>query len=220
VSQEAGARGIQRDSAEFGRVVNFSDAVFAIAMTLLVLQIEISRLPGGDDNARDMLDALRDVLPEIVSFAVSFYVIGRYWLAHHWFFSRLVRLDRRLLSQNLVYLGFVAFLPFPTALIGEYEGNPVAFVVFALAMAAVSLMEVIASTHAIRAGLVGEDVPSSALVWSIVASTFPVVVFLLSIPIAFVNTTVALLSWFILAPVGFFINTRMPPEVRDFFGKY
>jgi uncharacterized membrane protein len=220
VPQENGAPGIERGSAEFARVIGFSDAIFAIAMTLLVLQISVSGLPADGGSARDMLDALRDALPEIVSFAVSFYVIGRYWLAHHWFFSRLERIDRRLLSLNLAYLGFVAFLPFPTGLIGEYEGNPVAFVVFALSMAAVSLMEIVISSHAHRAGLVREGVPSGAHGWGVVASAFPVAVFLLSIPIAFVNTTVAILSWFVLAPVGYYINARMPPEVRGYFARY
>ncbi|MGH3042513.1 MAG: TMEM175 family protein [Gaiellaceae bacterium] len=136
MSQEAGAHGIQRGSAEFARVIGFSDAIFAIAMTLLVLQIGVSGVPAGGGSAREMVDALLDAMPEITSFAVSFYVIGRYWLAHHWFFSRIERLDRRLLPQNLAYLGFIAFLPFPTALIGEYEGNPIAFVVFALSIGA------------------------------------------------------------------------------------
>ena len=166
-------------------MVAFSDAIFAIAMTLLVLSIEVSGVPGGGGSARDMLEALADALPEIISFAVSFYVIGRYWLAHHWFFSRLQRIDRRLLSQNLAYLGFVAFLPFPTSLIGDYEGNPIAFVVFALSMAAVSFMEIIIAGHAYRAGLVREGVPDAAWGWGLAASAFPVGVFVLSIPIAF-----------------------------------
>ena len=218
--QENVAPGIQRGSAEFGRVVNFSDAIFAIAMTLLVLQIGVSGLSAGGGSVRDMLEALKDALPEIVSFAVSFYVIGRYWLAHHWFFSRLVRMDRRLLSQNLVYLGLVAFLPFPTSLIGEYEQNPIAFVVFAVSMAAVSAMEIVISRHGYRAGLMREDIPDGAWPWGLVASGFPVAVFLVSIPIAFANTTAAILSWFVLAPVGYFINTRMPSEVREYFGRY
>jgi uncharacterized membrane protein len=220
VPQENDAVGVRRSSAEFDRVVNFSDAVFAIAMTLLVLQIGVSGLPADGGGARDMLDALADALPEIVSFVVSFYVIGRYWLAHHWFVSRLVRLDRRLMSLNLAYLGLIAFLPFPTSLIGEYEQNPIAFVVFALSMAAVSLMEIVITLHAHRAGLAREDVPDAAWAWGLVASTFPVAVFLLSIPIAFANTTVAILCWFALAPVGYVIDTRMPPEVRDYFGRY
>jgi uncharacterized membrane protein len=221
VPQEAQVHGIERDSAEFPRVAGFSDAIFAIAMTLLVLQIDVSGLPetsGG--SAREMLDALGDALPEIVSFAVSFYVIGRYWLAHHWFYSRLQRLDRRLLSQNLAYLGFIAFLPFPTALIGEYEQNAVAFVVFALSMTAVSGMELVSYHHAYRANLLRPGAPPGMWKWARVASLFPVGVFVLSIPIAFLNPTLALLSWLVLAPVGRLINRRMPPEVMAYFSRY
>jgi uncharacterized membrane protein len=201
-------------------VVGFSDAIFAIAMTLLVLQIEVSGLPAGGGSARDMVDALADALPEIASFAVSFYVIGRYWLAHHWFFSRLERIDRRLLSQNLAYLGLVAFLPFPTGLIGNYEQNAIAFVVFALSMAAVSLMELVLYHHALQAGLLRPGVPAGIWKWVRLASGFPVAVFIASIPIAFLDTTVALLSWLVLSPVGYLINRKMPPELRAYFGHY
>ena len=218
--QEKPAPGIQRGTAEFGRVMNFSDAIFAIAMTLLVLQIGVSGLPSEGGSSREMLDALADAVPEIVSFVVSFYVIGRYWLAHHWFVSRLVRMDGRLLSQNLLYLGLIAFLPFPTSLIGEHEGNPIAFVVFALSMSAVSFVEVVIIRHVDKAGLAREDVPEAAWPWGLAASSFPVAVFVLSIPIAFVNTSVALLSWFALAPIGYLIDSRMPPDVRAYFSRY
>ncbi|MGH3012122.1 MAG: TMEM175 family protein [Gaiellaceae bacterium] len=218
--QEGPAQGIARGTAEFGRVANFSDAIFAIAMTLLVLQIDVSGLPRDGGSARDMLEALKDALPEIVSFGVSFYVIGRYWLAHHWFYSQLARIDRRLLSQNLVYLGFVAFLPFPTALIGEYEENPIAFIAFALSMAAVSLMELVIAGHAFRSGLLRTGAPPGAWEAGRTASLLPVVVFVLSIPIAFVNTTAALLSWLVIAPVGYLANVRMPADIQDYFGKY
>jgi uncharacterized membrane protein len=214
------ANGIERGSAEFGRVVGFSDAIFAIAMTLLVLEIGVSGLPESGGSARDMLEALKDALPEIVSFAVSFYVIGRYWLVHHWFFSRLEGMDRRMLSLNLVYLGFIAFLPFPTGLLGDYEENPIAFVVFALSMAAVSLMELVLARHAYSSRLLQPGAPPGLWRWTRLASGFPVAVFLLSIPIAFVNTTVALLSWFVLSPVGFYINKRMPPEILAYYSRY
>jgi uncharacterized membrane protein len=160
VLRETDAPGIRRDTGEFARVVGFSDAIFAIAMTLLVLEIGVSGLPDDGGSAGDMVDALRDALPEIISFAVSFYVIGRYWLAHHWFFSRLERIDRRILSLNLAYLGFVAFLPFPTGLLGDYEGNAIAFVVFAASMAAVSMMELLLAGHVDRAGLLQPGAPT------------------------------------------------------------
>lgn len=68
--------GHERGSTEFDRVANFSDAVYAIAMTLLVLEIGVPSLAVDPDSPRVMLDALNDKIPEIVSFAVSFLVIG------------------------------------------------------------------------------------------------------------------------------------------------
>jgi hypothetical protein len=56
--------------------------------------------------------------------------------------------------------------------------------------------------------------------WTVVASAFPVSVFVLSIPIAFASTTAALLSWLVLSPIGFLINRRMPPEVLAYFSRY
>lgn len=120
----------------------------------------------------------------------------------------------------MTYLGFVAFLPFPTALIGQYEQNSIAFVVFALSMAAVSLMELVLARHALRSQLLGPDVPSEVWRWTRRASGFPVAIFVASVPIAFLNPTFALLSWLVLAPVGLLINRRMPPEVQAYFGAY
>jgi uncharacterized membrane protein len=209
--------GHERGSTEFDRVANFSDAVYAIAMTLLVLEIGVPSLAVDPDGPRVMLDALNDKIPEIVSFAVSFLVIGQYWLNHHRLISKLQQIDRRFISQNLLHLGFIAFLPFPTALIGEYEGNPVSFVTFALAMAAVSLTGVLMTDHADRGGLLLVPISLEIRRWGRLASWLPVGVFLLSIPIAFLNTTAALLSWLVLSPIGFLLNTRMPTEVRSYF---
>lgn len=98
--RETRSVGHERGSTEFDRVANFSDAVYAIAMTLLVLEIGVPSLPVDPDSPRVMLDALNDRIPEIVSFAVSFLVIGQYWLNHHRLISKLQRVDRRFMSQT------------------------------------------------------------------------------------------------------------------------
>jgi uncharacterized membrane protein len=102
-----------RGSDEFTRVLTFSDGLFAISMTLLVVGIGVPELgaQGGDERA--LIDALGDLLPEIVSFVISFAVIGRYWLAHHGTFARLAAMDYGLIAWNLLYLAFIAFLPSP-----------------------------------------------------------------------------------------------------------
>lgn len=84
-------------------------------------------------------------------------------------------------------------------------------------MAAVSLTGVLMTDHADRAGLRLVPISLEVRRWGRLASWLPVGVFLLSIPIAFLNTTAALLSWLVLSPIGLLLNTRMPTEVRSYF---
>ncbi len=131
------------EGLEFDRVAFFNDAVFAIAMTLLVVGLTVPELTREQDLPRQMLRALGERQPEIFSFFVGYAVLGSYWSAHHHFFASLRAVSRGLMRFNLVYLAVVAFLPFPTALVGRYEDNPVAFVLFALSVAAISGLEVV-----------------------------------------------------------------------------
>jgi uncharacterized membrane protein len=204
-----------RGTEEFSRVVNFSDALFAIAMTLLVVGIEVPDL-ADSDSVGELADVLNDDLGSFVSFVISFAVIGRYWLAHHGFFARLAAVDGGLIGINLVYLMFVAFLPFPTGLLGNYFENPLAIVVYSVAVAAVSGMEVVLFRHAQRNGLFERPVPEEVFRWGVRLSLSPLAGFLLSIPLAFVSTTLAVAAWFIAIPYQLLENRRKPPDADEY----
>jgi TMEM175 potassium channel family protein len=141
-------------------------------------------------------------------------VIGRYWLAHHTYFSTLARIDRGLIALNLVYLAFIAFLPFPTALLGEYFENPLSIVIYATNVAVVSGMEVILFAHAQRRRLLERTLPSEVYRYGAAMSLSPVLFFLLSIPVAFASTTVAACMWFLVIPFAA-IADRWKPEGAD-----
>ena len=96
----------------------FSDGVFAIAMTLLVIEIKVPNLSQA--TASTAIDTLIHAAPHILSYITSFLVIGVLWLNHHALFHLLKRVDRIALTINLILLMCIAFIPFPTALIGEY----------------------------------------------------------------------------------------------------
>jgi uncharacterized membrane protein len=98
------------------RLVFFSDAVFAIAITLLIIEVHVPHLPNDASNA-DWGRALIQLLPNFAAFALSFLVIGVMWAAHHTTMSYLSRYSPRLLWPNLLLLMTVAFLPFSTALL-------------------------------------------------------------------------------------------------------
>ena len=100
---------------EYDRVLFFSDAVFAIAITLLVVDI---RVPEVVLNAATSFMSLDD---KILSFVISFLVIGLFWMGHHRLFRYITALDRPVIFLNLLFLGAIAFLPYPTALL--FAGN-------------------------------------------------------------------------------------------------
>lgn len=210
----AGVFAREGEGLEFERVTFFSDAVFAIAMTLLVVGLTVPELTREQDLPRQMLQALKARQPEILSFFIGFAVLGFYWSGHHHFFSTLRAVSSRLMRVNLVYLALVAFLPFPTALIGRYEDNPVSFVLFALCVAAISGLEVVLFVVAVDQGLTKLALSRSLVRYGVLAQTMPVGFFLLSIPLAFWNPSWALYSWLLLIPLSMIMG-RVAPEGAD-----
>jgi uncharacterized membrane protein len=110
-----------------GRLEAFSDGVFAIVITLLILEIKVPVLVG--DNIH-LGRALLELWPKYASYIMSFIVVGVYWVAHHNKFHFIKQTDRVLLWINIFFLMSVAVIPFPAALIGEYLFNSTAILVY------------------------------------------------------------------------------------------
>jgi len=109
------------------RVEALSDGVFAIVITLLILDI---RVPDVEYN--QLLSSLIALLPRIFAYVISFGVIGVYWLAHHQSLQLIGRLNGFLIWLNFLYLLAVSFMPFPTALLGRYPMQPIPIVIYGL----------------------------------------------------------------------------------------
>ncbi|MHA7208858.1 TMEM175 family protein [Arthrobacter sp. MDT1-65] len=206
--------------ASTDRTVFFSDAVFAIAMTLLVLDLEVpDGLPADQVGA-----ALVQQLPHFFSFALSFAVIGSAWLNHHRKFSVIVRYDFRLQVLNLLLLFFVALLPLPTNVLSEYGGtsSPWPVVVYATVVAGVYSMLNLVWAYAWRAGLMAPAV-DRALYLYVLRALLPVpLVFAASIPVAFLVPHIAMYLWLLIVPAGIVVRRMFHgplPARGDSLGK-
>ena len=104
------------------RLIFFSDAVFAISITLLVIELKFPHLPYGASN-HDFLQALAQMLPQFAGFVVSFFVVGAFWNGHHRAFTAAQHWSPRLVMPNLFLLLSVAGMPFFTALVSDYYGR-------------------------------------------------------------------------------------------------
>jgi len=104
------------------RMVLFSDAVFAIAITLLVIEIKIPALDHKTVTDQQLSESLKHLIPKFIGFLVTFMLIGIYWSVHHRMFGYVTGYTRKLLLLNLFFLCFVALMPFSTGFYSEYAG--------------------------------------------------------------------------------------------------
>jgi uncharacterized membrane protein len=183
---------------DYARTVALSDGVFAIAMTLLVLNLTIPELASGHHG--ELGNALWGRRTEFYCYALSFAVISLHWVRHHTLFRAVTRIDTRLTWMNLTYLGFIAFLPYPTGVLGTYGSEAASVVLYATIGAILAILGALVRRHVVRAHLV-PDVAASVIAerehWAIVPG-----IFLTSIPIAFVSPTAAELWWLLFLLPG------------------
>jgi len=195
------------------RLEAFSDGVFAIAATLLVIEVHVPDV--GSPGSGSLAHALLDQWQSYAAYAVSFAVIGIMWVNHHATFDRVASVDRTLLFLNLLLLGFVAFIPFPTAVLATYLKTGVnaysrtAAVFYSLVMLAVSVGFVLCWYYLGRhPDLLRADVEPHAARVAVRRALFGVVVYLVTIPIALINPYLALGAYAALAL--FFVFAERP----------
>lgn len=203
--QDAGA--IKSDSVGLERLIFFSDAVFAIAITLLALDI---RLPQGlgDLNDQALLRELMSIWPRYLGYVVSFLVLGNFWISHHRKYRYIRRYNSILLQLNLLLLMAIAFIPFPTAILSEF-GNRTATIFYALSISLAGLLSTLIWLYATHENRL-VDAGMSAAIWrrETRGPLAVIGVFVFSIGVAFINADLAKLSWF-LVTVALWLATRI-----------
>lgn len=114
------------------RLEAFSDAVFAIITTLLILEIHVPHLSGLSPAA--VLLALKPILPKFIGFTVTFFTIAIFWVNHHHFYNHIKHIDWKLLWMNILFLFFLCILPFTTAFIGDYSDSGMVVAIYSMNM--------------------------------------------------------------------------------------
>ncbi|WP_204916083.1 TMEM175 family protein [Microlunatus panaciterrae] len=191
------------------RLVFFSDAVFAIVITLLVLPLtaEID-LP---EPSQSLAQLVEDLWPRMISFLVSFLVIGQFWIAHHHMFGKVRHFDQGLLWFNLVSLLTISFMPFPTAVLGSRveADEPFPVVFYAASLAVSSLALTTTWLYAVRRQLVDPGMNDQAVRAFTARAITTSAIFLLSMGAAFLGLWVAVACWLVLLPLGRLVIGRV-----------
>ncbi|HKF76814.1 MAG TPA: TMEM175 family protein [Candidatus Dormibacteraeota bacterium] len=192
--------GADADAYDVGRLLALSDGVFAIAMTLLVLDVPIPRLAAPTDAA--LLAALQGDLPNLASFALSFALVAVYWVAHRRLLRGLVRTDTWLVGLNLAMLLLVCVVPFAAGLLSRYGDLTTAVVAYAANLVLLGLLSTALQVQSWRGRLLADMPGPAARRRATIAALLRSAVFAASIPIAFHNPTWGEYTWVILPVSG------------------
>jgi uncharacterized membrane protein len=189
-----------------GRLLALTDGVFAIALTLLVIQIA---LPEGTSDAR-LGAALVALGPHYFAYVLSFAVIARFWIAHHAAFRYIRRYDDTLIWLNLLLLMLVAFLPFPTSVLGEHGNTPTGATFYGAALVCTSAASGAPLWYALGRGrLLRSDVDRRLVRQRRISSLAGTVYFTATLPVALLAPYVAMGLWLLWFPMVRVLVTRL-----------
>jgi uncharacterized membrane protein len=183
------------------RIVNLSDGVFAIAITLLVLDIKAPDIPESLVSSR-LPGALLSLWPDYLGYFLSFVGISAFWLIHHSIFRPIRSYDRKLLYLNFLFLMVVAFVPFPTSLLGEYGDHQLPVAIYAATLAVGRLLLTAIHWYSARNNRLLDEPQDPATVRFFLRRglTIPAI-FLLSIAVSFFSVSVAICTWLVMLAV-------------------
>jgi uncharacterized membrane protein len=197
------------------RIIALSDGVFAFAVTLLALSLIVPTLSSGA-HQNELTSDLAGMLPTFLSYFVSFFVIASWWRGHHRVFSYIKRCNSTLISLNFYFLLCITIIPFLTNLIIQYGNFELATVLFAAMQVLTGVMLIFIWMYASRNHRLTDPHLSARVIrFNYHRELIVIAVFLISIPIAFVSTSLAQISWIALAPLASILQ-RVYRDVEEF----
>jgi uncharacterized membrane protein len=170
------------------RLEALTDGVFAIAMTLLVLNLSITGIPQSSVQA-ELPRKLLELWPEFFSYIMSFVILGMIWLSHHRIFQYIKRSNPMLMWMNILFLMFVALVPFSTKLMGDYLWKQVPFVVYGINLSLIFIVRLTLLSYATgKYRLVDRDIdPFVVKRLKLIIGIVPPLCFLLVVSVSFLN---------------------------------
>ncbi|MFF4808148.1 TMEM175 family protein [Micromonospora chersina] len=207
------------------RLAALSDGIFAVVMTLLVLDLRVPVMDGHEhgehplwhagmwSSEREVWHALMEVGPHVLPYAISFMTLGIFWIAQQTQFNHFARTDRNLTWIHLVFLAVVSLMPFSTGLLSEYVTYRIPFVLYWLNLLFLGLMMLVSLRYARRAGLLKAEATDEVLVAQRRRVYFYQVCYAAAVALCVVNTYVSMVA-LILLQLASALAPPIPPFNR------
>ena len=196
-----------RPHVKLEHVVSFSDAIFAFSITIVLLSIQVPQLPISAAES-DLVRVLWRLLPSFESYAISFAVIGIYWVLYHKVFNRITGSHPLIIGFNLVFLFFITLISLFTVLNINYGSFHLVFILYSLILALTGSTLTIIWSIAIKTKSIQGDMTPSLMKLFLLNSITPPIIFLISIGISLLSIDIAQYFWLTIFPIRIIIGKR------------
>jgi uncharacterized membrane protein len=189
-------------------IISFADAIFAFSITFMAISIDIPNLAQNLTQTQ-VIDKLLESIPEFEIYAISFFVIGVYWIAYHQMFNQIANSDTTVTWLTLVFLFFITLIPFATNLQIGF-GYHILFVLFALVLAMAGTLLTITWMHVTKNKLIDKDLTQREIHSILLEDILPTVVYFLSILVSFIDLRAAYYFWILIIPAKIILRKKYP----------
>lgn len=201
----------EQRNANPARLLTFTDGVFAIIVTILVLELKVPDLTSG----QSLNEALVEIRPTFVSFIISFLLVGMYWVGHRSSFTQVRYIDRNTIWLNLIFLLPVALVPFASAVLGEYESEPTALHLYGLVLITATLLRLSLDAYIYRhPGLLWQQSSKRVRRVARIATGAPLVAYVIAMAVAILAPWLSLLLYFSIPLLYFILVTFLKADPR------
>jgi len=201
----------EQRNASPGRLLAFTDGVFAIIITILVLELKVPDLASG----QPLKDSLVEMRPTFVAFVISFLLVGMYWVGHRSSFAQVRYIDRNTIWLNLLFLLPVAIVPFAAALLGEYQSDPNALHLYGVALITATLLRLALDTYIYRhPGLLWQQSSERVRRVAVTVGAAPLVVYVIAMVVAMWAPWLSFLLYFSIPLLYFILVTFLKADPR------
>jgi uncharacterized membrane protein len=189
-------------------VISFSDAVFAFAITLMALSVDIPDLPT-DLTQSELLDKLYDLYPQFESYIISFAVIAIFWVSYHQVFNHIKGSHITMVYLNLLFLLLITLLSLSTSLVINYGTYQIPYVIYCFIVIMTSSLLALIWWHATKNKRLVDKNLHPFFIKGVMANLMSIpIVFTISIIISFVNLEIAQYCWLVIAPLNIAMKHR------------
>lgn len=189
-------------------VISFSDAVFAFAITLMALSIDIPDLPS-DLTQAELVEKLYGLFPQFESYIISFAVIAIFWVSYHQVFNHIKGSHIIMVYLNLLFLLLITLLSLSTSLVINYGGYHIPYIIYSFMVILTSSLLAMIWWHATKDKLLIDKNLHSLYIKGVMINLISIpLVFTISIIISFVNLDIAEYFWLVIAPLNIAIKQK------------